>query len=162
MMAAILMAIALQTAAQTYRPLLTFSAYPELRRVTTRVDVGLLAGGRGTKDYWFRKTVQPDGGEIAETLWAVTLSCPGGRSVLEELAALEGPRPHVYGLDGRDDIVMMADGVTYRLDAQSAPPFDNGRITLRTNRGTPLARWVEAALSSLAGCWKQEPPKRVS
>ncbi|MGC4252870.1 MAG: hypothetical protein QM605_15755 [Sphingobium sp.] len=160
MAAMILAAIALQTAPQIYHPLLTFSAHPELRRVTTRVEVGLLANGHGEKHYWFRRTVQADGSQIAETSWTDSRSCPESRTSLEELTALEGPRPHIYGLDDTEGIMVTTDGVTYRLEAESAPPYGNGRILLQPNVETPLARWVEKALARLSGCWKENQPVR--
>jgi len=152
-------AAALQAVSIESRPLLTFSAHPELRRVTTQVDVGVLTSRTGPKHYWFRKTVQPDNGQVVETLWADTRTCAGGRAALEELAMLETPRPQVYGLDGRDDVMVTTDGVTYRLETETAPPFQNGQVRLQTNVGTPLARWVEAAFAKLNGCWTAVPPK---
>ncbi len=152
-------AATLQVVSIESRPLLTFSAHPELRRVTTQVDVGVLTTHSGLKHYWFRKTVQPDRGRIVETRWADTRTCAGGRQALEELALLELPRPHVYGLDGSDDITVTADGVTYRLETETAPPFQTGQMSLKTNTGTPLARWVEAAFVKLNGCWTEAPPK---
>jgi len=41
---------------------------------------------------------------------------------------LEAPHPHVPGQDGKNDIAVTMDGVTYCLDTDSAPPFGNGRL----------------------------------
>ncbi len=159
-MTPLLAAMILQSAAQVWHPMLTFSAHPELRRVTTQVEVGFLPDMAGASQYWFRKTVTPDGGKIVETAWTDTRSCPAARPLLENLARLEAPHPHLPGLDGNNDIAITMDGVTYRLDADSAPPFGGGRLVLRTNVGTPLAQWVESALTGLAACWKPTPPDR--
>lgn len=158
-MLALILTAALQVVSMENRPLLTFSAYPMLRHVTTQVDVGVLTSRSGPTQYWFRKTMQPDNGQVVETLWADTRSCTGGRAVLKELAALEPLRPRVYGLDGRHDIMVTADGVTYKLETETALPFRNGQMRLQTNTGTPLARWVEAAFAKLNGCWTAVPPK---
>lgn len=159
-MIALVLIAAAQAVSMDSPPLLSFSAHPELRQVTTQVDVGFLATKSSPKHYWFRKTVKPDNGQVVEVRWADTRTCAAGRSVLEDLAKMEPPRPHIWGLDGDDDIIVTADGITYRLDTETTLP--NGRMTVRTNIGTPLARWMDAAFAKLEGCWTATPPNRDS
>jgi len=155
----VIAAAAVQVVSIERSPILTFSAHPERARVTTQVDVGLLRSRSGVKHYWFRRTVKPDNSHVVETRWADTRSCPAGRVALEELTTLEAPRPYVYGLDGRYDLMLIADGVTYRMETDTAPPFHNGKMKLQSNVGTPLARWVEATTTKLSGCWAKTAPK---
>lgn len=145
------------------RPLVTFSAYPQLRHVITQIEVGLLSGPRehgaeGRAEYWFKRTVRPDDGDVVETQWTDTRRCPNGRAVLTALAALTPVQPMTYALDGNDDLAVSVDGTTYRLETQTAAPYVGGRMELRTNAGSPLGRWVETSFTQLAGCWSGERP----
>lgn len=155
---AILAAVAFQGPSADQRPELTFSAHPELKRVTIQVDVGLLTRRAGIQHYWFRRTVRPDDGRIIETRWADSRNCPAARGALEALEKLEPPRPHVPGLDGSYDLFLQADGVTYRLDSEAAASFAPGRMTnwrlervklVSSARPTPPASGRGARLAGL-------------
>ena len=154
-----LTALAAQTSVADQPPLLTFSAHPELRHVTTQVEAGVIPHPNGPMHYWFKRTVRPDGRNITETQWTDTRRCPYGRQILEELAALAPMQPFVFGLDGQNDVAITLDGTTYKLDTAVTAPFGGGRIHLQTNVGTPLARWVEASFVRLESCWSTEAPQ---
>jgi hypothetical protein len=148
-----LLALLLPQPAFAATPALVFSAHPELRRVTTEVSVTIVPNGK-RPEYLFRKTIRPDGGAIAETQWADSRTCEGARAMLAEVHSLPAARPHLFGIEPTEDLILVADGTTYRLESEASPPYGTGRISLSSNRGTPLAKWVEGAFSVLTSCWK--------
>lgn len=143
------LALLLPQPALAATPALVFSEHPELRRVTTEVSVTIIPNGK-RPEYLFRKTIRPDG----QTHWADSRTCEGARAMLAAVHSLPAARPHLFGIEPTEDLILVADGTTYRLESEASPPYGTRRISLSSNRGTPLAKWVEGAFSVLTSCWK--------
>lgn len=132
-----------------------FSRHPALRREAEKVEVGTLGREEGRLQYWLRRTVTEAGRETVT--WTDSRHCPIVRSMLSGMRDIAMPRPAPYGFDGDGEITL--DGVGYMLRAPVRFGAIEGEMTIRSNVETPLARWVEASLSSLAPCWTHAPPE---
>lgn len=94
-------------------------------------------------------------------LWANSRTCPALKPLLTSMHALEMPRPLPYGTHFAPG-PMVIDGTGYRLRAPSS--FSNGTLTITSNVGSPLAKWVDGAFATLAPCWspvelRVDPPR---
>ena len=88
------------------------------------------------------------------------MRCPAARSVLASAVQLEMPRIGIIGLED-DSILVTADGVRYRLNAEAAYPGQSlYDIEINSNLNTPLARWVDQSLLTLEPCWSRERTRR--
>jgi hypothetical protein len=90
------------------------------------------------------------------TTYATSRACPAALRQLIALESLELPRPNVPGLGDELQTITM-DGVTYRLEGLGLYGPASANFTLESNVGTPLARWIEGTLATLAPCWRPRP-----
>ena len=132
---------------------ITFSRSPALRRAYE--EVGICNDPTSTpteRHYWFRRTTtNPE-----RISYASTRTCPAARAQLGALEALTLPAPDVPGL-GNDLQVITLDGAGYRLRAMGLYGQHGADITVGSNIGTPLARWIDGTLAALAPCWWERP-----
>ncbi|MGY2734439.1 hypothetical protein [Sphingomonas sp. UYP23] len=135
-----------------------FSREPLLSHVSESVDAAVTVNARSDAPiaYTLRLTRrQPS--HPATIVWADSRTCPAVRSALMAMRAVTAPHPSVPGIDAPG--AMVIDGTGYRLRAQAG--YAHGRpawIDLGSNRGTPLAAWVERSRGALARCWSAQPP----
>jgi hypothetical protein len=108
-------------------------------------------GPGGRIGYILRRTVTRPDGVVVD--WAESRNCPAIRRVMIAMRRIRPPRPNPFGLDDR--IVVIGDGISYRL---RAPSRWNDYVTFTSNTDTPLARWVEKSLAALAPCWSPKRP----
>ncbi len=66
------------------------------------------------------------------------------------------PRPAPYGVEAEAPTIIL-DGAFYELKAPST--FSNGQMTISSNVGSPLAKWVNGAFAGLATCWSRVEPR---
>lgn len=59
-----------------------------------------------------------------------------------------------------DDLYLTMDGVSYVLDAPADLGAHAGRLRLTSNVRTPLAKWADETLATLAPCWSPDAPTR--
>lgn len=133
--------------------LMSFSKRYELRRTEDHVEIGVAKTGV-KPEYWFRKFGKSSNGKISSSLWTDTTLCPASDLVLERVARLEAPHPIRLDLSSKTKLEVTADGTTYRLEADLQSPYEGGRIILSAGAGSPLALWIDQALSSMANCWR--------
>lgn len=133
-------------------PEVTFSADPSFSPVKTEVTAGFLDHKGGVTHYWFRRVLIDRSKRVVKAQLTDTRACPASREILVSLGRLDGARPIVWGLDGSNDISVVADGVSYELTARAAPPYGGGEVRMRSNVNTPLAKWVSASFATLDGC----------
>lgn len=124
------------------------------RSVTIEVTIGDYDERTRRYDQILRLTSSgPD--EPPVTRWASNRTCPAAAAIL---SFADLPLPTPSGADAQVDIVL--DGVSYAVTLPlryGRQP--SGRATFSSNFGTPLARWVDAALAKLEPCWStQQPP----
>lgn len=79
--------------------------------------------------------------------------CPAIRQIVTTMAKLQMPQPLPI-VDSKLPPTIM-DGNYYELTAPSS--FSNGRLSITSNVGTPLATWVEDALAALQPCLPPVP-----
>lgn len=87
-----------------------------------------------------------------EILWASSRTCPAVRPILRQMREIPMPRPAPFGLEDEAPEIIL-DGAFYELKAPST--FSNGQMTISSNVGSPLAKWVDGAFASLASCWSK-------
>ena len=149
-------------------PVASVSAYRVLAHRWTILEIFVIwdppraAGGRSTPHWAVRRAV---GGmtepQPAKVDWALSDSCPAMEAGLRALEALETPRPSIPGLDERNSLGIVADGVGYHLRVRHALYASNeafAGLEISGNVNTPLAAWTEDFLTSLNGCWRDEAP----
>lgn len=109
------------------------------------------------QDYTLRRTLARGAGEPV-TSWASSRTCPA-MSEVASFADLPMPKPQTPS----DATVIVLDGVGYRVTVPVGYGDEIGdALTLRSNGGTPLAKWVDAALAKLEGCWSAKAPPEAS
>jgi hypothetical protein len=86
----------------------------------------------------------------SETFSTSSVTCPAARKVILSMRELTMPRPAPYGAGGDSGSIVL-DGTTYVLSAPTNYPA--GRMTISSNIGSPLARWVNHAFRALEPCW---------
>ena len=62
------------------------------------------------------------------------------------------PRPAPPGV-GDDEFEIVMDGVGYALHMPAAFGRNSRSLNLTSNVGTPLAAWVDGAMTRMASCW---------
>jgi len=137
-------------------PLVTFERYPLLYGDRVKVDVELLPPPKaGPRQYAFKRVfVGPNGEDEGQPYYTDTIYCPQALRSLQQLTNLPGPQPGMEGLEKGPAEGSLRDGVVYRLSVATTPPYSFGDMTLRSNTGTPLARWVNETLKTLKPCWR--------
>jgi len=60
------------------------------------------------------------------------------------------PYPAPFGGDGDGGSIIL-DGITYVLTTPTN--FPDGKMTISSNEGSPLATWVNNAFKALEPCW---------
>jgi hypothetical protein len=109
------------------------------------------------QDYILRRTLTRGAGEPV-TSWASSRTCAAMSDVVS-FADLPMPKPQTPS----DAAVIVLDGVGYHVTVPVSYSDDMGSATtLRSNGGTPLAKWVDGALAKLEGCWSTEAPPEAS
>ncbi len=134
-----------------------FSRAPAARLTRIKVEVGTLGLDRDRQqlDFWLRRTVTSGVQEREEATWADTRNCPAARPLLASMRDIPVPRFAPVGSSEGPPITL--DGVSYKLRTYS----DHGMLTAETNVGTPVAAWIEGALSALETCWTNGVPERT-
>jgi hypothetical protein len=87
-----------------------------------------------------------------EILWANSRTCPAIKPLLRSMRDIQMPKPQPFGIDDMDAEITL-DGAGYVLDVPSN--FANGRLTISSNVGSPLATWIDGALKALDRCWSK-------
>lgn len=125
-----------------------FSAHHALGRLNIDVEIGTDEITDAGSIFWIRRTIQAPGRKTV-TSKVDTRSCPQMLAALDVLRDLPMPRPSLPG----DASIVTADGTGYSLTISAAyAGASPGDVTLTSNVGTPLAAWVEDALSKLDSC----------
>lgn len=129
-----------------------FSRSGALSRVSETVDIAT-GEGKGTAQfpYKLRLTRSSPEGKI-EIKWAESTTCPTVRSVIASMHDIAMPLPAPYGVPGESTEIIV-DGAGYFLTAPSS--YIMGKMTLTSNVGSPLAKWIDTALEQLAPCWTE-------
>jgi hypothetical protein len=156
------LALTTQLSADDGDALIRFSKEPARSAVITEIAISYRWTRSGGQDYLFRKTVRRSGGTAVETQWTDAKSCPGAQMVLRTLASFTLPKPSVPDYDGLAPRGSFRDGTLYKLEAEAAAPYIDGRLMLTSNEGTPLAEWVDSSLENLAPCWSPNRPSEFA
>ena len=136
-------------------PILTFVRTPAFDTRVVQVEAGTLWNGK-QMDFWFKRTVATN--KAKAVWWTDTVRCPVSRSILIAAEGLEPPK--VFTGANANEIIVTADGVGYSLRAMSQyPGYGVGNIQISSNKGTPLARWVDGSLRILDSCWSKTAPR---
>jgi len=123
--------------------------------VSDSIEIGLDSPGAKTQAYRLQLTHRtPQVTRIAVT---DSLSCPAVRQVVASMRDLEMPHPAPV-IPGESIRIWVMDGTQYTLHAPST--YQNGAMTIDSNGGSPLARWVDGALKALEPCWSPAEPPR--
>ena len=94
-------------------------------------------------------------GEAPKIMWADSRTCPGAAEAVNGLRSVPMPTPVFPG--DPEDIIL--DGVGYSVRFQAHYGSEMGLpIELRSNTGTPLARWVSDTFRKLKPCWSRKRP----
>lgn len=130
----------------SYSPSLTHSSETiEILRSETNVK---------TDDVTLRLTSRRYG-EAPRIMWANGRTCPIAVEAVKGLQSV--PMPTAVFPGDPEEIVM--DGVGYRVRFQAHHGSEVGTpIELRSNTGTPLARWVSDTFGKLKPCWSETRP----
>ena len=114
------------------------------------VEIG--TGEQATNDrrgYRLRLTKQSKDGAV-QTRFAYSNDCSEARAVILSMRSLKMPAPAPYGERPLRPLIM--DGPSYEFGAPSS--YMLGSISITSGAGTPLSKWVDAALIKLDRCWK--------
>jgi hypothetical protein len=132
-----------------------FGRTVELKHISETVDIAT-GDPKGTHQFQYRLRFTRRAPKAAiEIKWADSRSCPAVRSVIASMSHIAMPSPAPYGVPGEPTEVTV-DGTDYFLTAPSS--YNTGRVTITSNRDSPLSQWVDAALEQLAVCWKAAAP----
>lgn len=159
MIVAFTTALALQTMSYKPPPALSFSVRQLLVELSVEVVADRFRGADGKIEYWFRKTVRERSTELVT--WTDTRHCPAARAALESLATIEPPPVSVPGYGPRAPASSVQDGAAYALEAATGAPYSDGRVTITSNVGTPLARWIDTTLAATEACWSPMAPSEA-
>jgi len=132
----------------------TFSRALALTRTSETVCVGRDPDGRAG-DYLLRR-VATDAHRHATTTWVRTRNCPAALTRIQELEDLAMPRPDLPGF-GQEVQEITLDGAGYRLTTSALYGGTLSQIAVESNVGTPLANWIDQALTALRPCWRGNP-----
>jgi hypothetical protein len=99
-----------------------------------------------------RRTVTDRRGASPAT-YTDTSACPAVLPILQAVESLELPRPNLHGFGDELEVITM-DGAEYTLTTSAPYGGNDSDLTVRSNVGTPLARWIDAALTALEPCWR--------
>lgn len=135
-----------------------FSRAPAGRLIKTEVEVGTLGydSARQRPDFWMRRTVVRGIEHKAEVTWTDTRTCAAERPLLASMRNIPVPKFAPIGSSKGPAVIL--GGIGYSLRTYS----DEGTLTAETNLGTPLAAWIEGALTVLESCWTKATPHRTS
>ena len=89
-----------------------------------------------------------------KTQFAESASCPAVANVVYSMKYIKAPDLAPYGAPGVSNIITV-DGVAYSLSAPSSDSM--GRMTISSNVGSPLAKWIDDSRKTLAPCWHDAP-----
>lgn len=132
-----------------------FSRSGALSHVSETVDIATADRGNSPEfRYTLRLSKAKLGGSPA-IAWADSANCPAVRSVIASMRDIKMPTPAPPGVPG-EAITITVDGAGYSLTAPSSDSM--GKLTIRSNIGSPLAAWVDASLQQLAPCWTTTAP----
>ena len=137
---------------------LTFGRAPAFEPEAIEVRVGTLwREGDGPRRHWFERTGTREGAPPAYA-WTTSADCPGADAVLARHRSIELPRLDNPRTDGM--LIATFDGARYTLETGAFYGAEgrDGRISLQSNVGTSLARWVDEMLAALQGCWSAARP----
>jgi hypothetical protein len=127
-----------------------FSRSGALSHVSEIVDVATGDRGNTSEFRYILRFTKRSLSRDAEVTWADSATCPAVRSVIDGMRNLKMPSPAPYGLPNQS-MTLTLDGTAYSL---TAPSSDNmGKLTISSNIGSPLARWIDASLKQLETCW---------
>ena len=152
-------ALILLASASTYLGdgFLQFTRSPALLRDRIEIQVGVLSReGDGKTNYWARRIRTTTKSRTVQ--WADGRTCSGLEASLRQLSGLVHPKFAVPGLEESDNLVIAVDGVGYSITSQATFDQQIGYLKYSSNRGTPLAAWVDASLALLAPCWQDVQP----
>ncbi|WP_340588512.1 hypothetical protein [Erythrobacter alti] len=150
--------LAVLLAAQDFTPFLAFVRAPSMVGDPESVEIGVLRG-QGRLQFWFRRTVESEGGNIIT--WTDTRRCPAARDAVVAATQIAPPRIYVPGIPVRPDgsTILTLDGIRYELRAGAHyDSYTSSDISFSSNMDTPLANWVEGTLTVLEKCWSDEVP----
>lgn len=136
----------------------SFTRAPANRLMRTEVDVGTLGfdSARNRPNFWLRRTIVRGVQHKEEVTWTDTESCAPARPLIASMRDIPVPKLAPVGSSKGPPIVL--DGIAYSLRTDS----DQGKLTMDTNIGTPLAGWIENALKVLDSCWTPATPQRTT
>ena len=125
-----------------------------LSRVSETIDIATGDAQRSPVfRYRLRLTVARPNGTVAIS-WIDSAACPAVRPVIAGMRDIPMPRPAPYGV-GDEQRFIVLDGASYSLTTPSNDP--SGTLTITSNIGSSLAKWVDASFAALAPCWRAEP-----
>lgn len=94
-------------------------------------------------------------GEPLKIMWANSRTCPGAAEAMRGLRSVPMPSPVFPG----DPENLVLDGVGYQVRFHAHYGSEMGiPVELRSNTGTPLARWVSDIFRKLKPCWSEIRP----
>lgn len=132
-----------------------FSRSGALSHVSETVDIATAARGNSPDFRYTLRFTKIRLGKTVTIAWADSANCPAVRTVIASMRDIKMPTPAPPGVSG-EAITITLDGAGYSL---SAPSSDNmGRLTIRSNIGSPLAAWIDASLQQLEPCWTTTAP----
>lgn len=112
-------------------------------------------GSSATKDVFTLRLTSRRLGEAPKIMWADSRTCPGAAEAVDGLRSIPMPTPVFPG--DPEDIIM--DGVGYHVRFRAHYGSEIGTpVELRSNTGTPLARWVSNTFRKLKPCWSGTRP----
>ena len=150
-----MLALAIAAAVSFDHPWGRFSRAPVLAHTAEVVEIETRGVREGQLFFVLRLTRTSL--RTREVKWTDSLRCPALRRTLASLHDLAPPRIAPPGShDDATNIVL--DGTGYSLSMPAAYGADEATIAMSSISGTPLARWVDGALTALAPCWSAEPP----
>ncbi len=127
---------------------ISFSRHAALARTSEEVCVRR-AGKAG--EYALRRTSTNARGVSVDTSTS-TGKCPQVLARLQALEELSLPQIDLPAF-GKEVEMFTLDGAGYQLIAPALYDGAMSNLMVRSNVGTPLARWIDQTLTALAPCW---------
>ena len=153
------MLVALFLQASTAQPLprdvwVSLSSSVSLAHSSETVEF-LRAESSVMKDAFALRSTSRRLGKAPKVMWADSRTCPGAAEAINDLRSVPMPTPVFPG--DPEDIIL--DGVSYHVRFYGHYGSEIGLpVELRSNTGTPLARWVSDILRKLKPCWSETRP----
>jgi hypothetical protein len=128
---------------------------------TQTVEIGTLAADPDNRlHYWLRLRETLHGSEVRER-WIDSRQCPQARAIVESMGSLPAAKVAVPGQD-QDVNFPLHGGYGITVPARFEAGNGYGKLSIAAVPDTPLAHWVDDALTRLESCWTSSRPQRAA